>query len=125
LHQTIIMIEIITEEMKYSLWYQHKKSKFCHSVCAGPSCSFVCVFFFSPYAVVSTWERDVQAELTNQMVYQRHVGGFHVFPVCGVWFNRLIPAYFLLEYSIHREEISTCFAMIVRQIIILKLSRAP
>jgi hypothetical protein len=28
-----------------------------------------------------------QAELTDQMVYQRHIDGFLVFSVCGVWFN--------------------------------------
>jgi hypothetical protein len=31
--------------------------------------------------------RDVQAGLTDRMVYQRHVGGFLVFPVGGVWFS--------------------------------------
>jgi hypothetical protein len=41
--------------------------------------------------------RNVQIGLTEQMVYQRHVGGFLVFPACGVWFNlqdlRFIPTY--------------------------------
>jgi hypothetical protein len=25
--------------------------------------------------------------LTDRMVYHRHVSGFLVYPVCGVWFN--------------------------------------
>jgi hypothetical protein len=43
--------------------------------------------------------RDVQAGLTDRKVYQRHVGGFLVFPVRGVWFNPqdllFIPTYFV------------------------------
>jgi hypothetical protein len=43
--------------------------------------------------------RDVQAGLTDRMVYQRHEGGFLVFPTCGVWFNlqdlRFITTYFV------------------------------
>jgi hypothetical protein len=38
----------------------------------------------------SNWSpggRDVQGGLTDRMVYQRHVGGFLVFPVCGARFN--------------------------------------
>jgi hypothetical protein len=31
-------------------------------------------------------KRDIQTGLTDRMVQQRHVGGFHVFLVCGVWF---------------------------------------
>jgi hypothetical protein len=46
--------------------------------------------------------RDVQVGSTDGMVQQRHVGGFLVFPVCGVWFNlqdlRFIPAYFMAFY---------------------------
>jgi hypothetical protein len=36
--------------------------------------------------------------LTERIIYQRHVGGFLVFPVCGVWVNlqdlRFFPTYF-------------------------------
>jgi hypothetical protein len=43
--------------------------------------------------------RDIQAGLTDQMVYQRYVDRFFVFPVCGVWFHlqnlRFIPTYFV------------------------------
>jgi hypothetical protein len=31
--------------------------------------------------------RDIQAGLTDQTIYQRHVGLFLVFPVCDVWFD--------------------------------------
>jgi hypothetical protein len=31
--------------------------------------------------------RGVQEGFIDGMIYQRHVGGFLVFPVCGVWFN--------------------------------------
>jgi hypothetical protein len=31
--------------------------------------------------------RDVQAGLAVRMIYQRQMGGFLLFPVCGVWFN--------------------------------------
>jgi hypothetical protein len=41
LHQRTIKTEIITGEMKYSLWYQHKKNNFSHSVYTGQSCSFL------------------------------------------------------------------------------------
>jgi hypothetical protein len=44
-------------------------------------------------------ERDVQGGLTDRMVQQRHVGGFLVFPVCGIGLNlqdlRFIPTYFV------------------------------
>jgi hypothetical protein len=30
---------------------------------------------------------EVQAGLTDRMVYQRRAGAFLVFPVGGVWFN--------------------------------------
>jgi hypothetical protein len=39
LHQRTIKTEIITGEMKYSIWYQHKKNKFSHSIYNGQSCS--------------------------------------------------------------------------------------
>jgi hypothetical protein len=32
LHQRTIKIEVITGEMKFSVWYQHKKNKFSHSI---------------------------------------------------------------------------------------------
>jgi hypothetical protein len=42
---------------------------------------------------------DVQAGLTDRMVYQRYVGRFLVYPLRGVWFNlqylRVFPTYFL------------------------------
>jgi hypothetical protein len=38
MHQRTSKIKIITREMKYSLWYQHKKNKFSHSFYTG--CSF-------------------------------------------------------------------------------------
>jgi hypothetical protein len=41
LHQRTSKIEIITGEMKYSLWYQHKKDKVSHSIYTGLSCSFL------------------------------------------------------------------------------------
>jgi hypothetical protein len=31
----------IAGEIKYSLWYQHKKNKFSHSVYTGQSCSIL------------------------------------------------------------------------------------
>jgi hypothetical protein len=40
LHQRTNTIKIITGEMKYSLWYQHKKNKFSYSIYTGRSCSF-------------------------------------------------------------------------------------
>jgi hypothetical protein len=43
--------------------------------------------------------RDVHAGLTDQMVYQRHVGRFLVFPVYGVWFN-LQDLYFTATYFV-------------------------
>jgi hypothetical protein len=36
-----VMIEIITGDVKYSLWYQHKKNKIPHSIYTGRSCSFL------------------------------------------------------------------------------------
>jgi hypothetical protein len=46
--------------------------------------------------------RDVHAGLADRLVYQRHVGGFLVFPVCGVWFNPqdllFIPTYFVVFF---------------------------
>jgi hypothetical protein len=33
--------------------------------------------------------RDVQAGLTDRVVSERHLGGFLVFPVCGVWFGQV------------------------------------
>jgi hypothetical protein len=41
LHQRTIKIEVITGEMKYSVWYQHKKNKFPHSIYTGQSCNFL------------------------------------------------------------------------------------
>jgi hypothetical protein len=46
--------------------------------------------------------RDVHAGLIEQMIYQRHVGRFLVFPVCGVLFStqdlrRLVGSYLRTE----------------------------
>jgi hypothetical protein len=38
LHQSTT--EIITGEMKFTVWFQHKKNKFSHSMYTGRSCSF-------------------------------------------------------------------------------------
>jgi hypothetical protein len=40
LHQTAITMEVITGEKQYTLWYQHKKNKFSHSIYTWRSCSF-------------------------------------------------------------------------------------
>jgi hypothetical protein len=46
---------------------------------------------------------DVRAGLTARMVYQRHVGGFLAFPVCGVWFSlqdlRFFPTYSVASFA--------------------------
>jgi hypothetical protein len=49
LHQRTITIEIITGEKRYSLWYHHKKNKFCHSIYTWRSV----VFFFFTSAVLT------------------------------------------------------------------------
>jgi hypothetical protein len=52
--------------------------------------------------------RDVQDGLTDQMVYQRHVGRFLVFSVYGVWFN-LQDLYFIATYFVW-PSLYTCWA---------------
>jgi hypothetical protein len=66
-------------------WYYNKQYVISLSYQQFWNCTLdeVVVFYFccdnrSPYG------RDVQAGLTDWMVYQRHVGWFLVFPVCGV-----------------------------------------
>jgi hypothetical protein len=66
LHQRTIKIEIITREIKYSGWYQHKKNTFSNSIYTGRRCSFYfCCDNGSPDG------RDVQAGLTDRMVSDR------------------------------------------------------
>jgi hypothetical protein len=38
LHQRPVAIEILIGEIKFSVWYQHKKNKFSHSVYTGLGC---------------------------------------------------------------------------------------
>jgi hypothetical protein len=78
LHQRTIRTEVITGETNF-LYGTKTKNKFSYSIYAGWSCSF---FYFhcdngSPDGT------DVQAGLTDRIIYQRYVGGFLVFPLCG------------------------------------------
>jgi hypothetical protein len=63
----------------------------------GRSCSF-----FTSAAIMGVQIGDVQAGLTHRMIYQRHVDGFGVFPLCGVWFSLQdlpsIPTYFVISF---------------------------
>jgi hypothetical protein len=47
---------------------------------------------------ISALITGMESVMTDRMVYQRHVGGFLIYPVCCVWFNLQnlpsIPAYF-------------------------------
>jgi hypothetical protein len=54
--------------MEFSVRYQHKKNKFSHSFYTGRSCSF----FYFRCDNRGPDGRDVQAGLTDRMVYQRH-----------------------------------------------------
>jgi hypothetical protein len=40
----------------------------------------------------------VQMGEMSKLGYQRHVGGFLVFPVCGVWFNLQDLRFFLIYF---------------------------
>jgi hypothetical protein len=92
LQQRSVKIEIIAEEMKFSVWYKHKKNNFpTQSTLDGVVVSDFCCDNGSPDG------RDVQAGLTDRMVYQRHVSGFLVFPAGGVRYNLQI------QYQAHPE----------------------
>jgi hypothetical protein len=82
MHQRNIKIEIIIGEMKFSVWYQHKKTQFSHSLYTGWSFFFnFCCDNRSPGG------RDIQTGFTKGTVHQRHVGRFLLFPIRGIWFN--------------------------------------
>jgi hypothetical protein len=75
LHQRTIKQYIIIGESKFYLWYQHKKKNFPFNLNWTEL-----QFFYFCCDNGSPDGRDVQAGMTDRMVYQRHVGGFLVFP---------------------------------------------
>jgi hypothetical protein len=78
-------IEDITGEIN-SVYGTNIRTQFSHLIYTG---RVVYSFFDFCYDNESPNGRDVQAELTARMVYQRHVVGFLVFPACDVWFRPL------------------------------------
>jgi hypothetical protein len=75
-------IEVITGKTNSPYSTNTKKTNFhIQSTLGGVVVFYFCCDNGSPDM------RDVQAGLTDRIVYQRHVGGFLVFLVCGFWFN--------------------------------------
>jgi hypothetical protein len=69
LYQTIIKVEIFTGEMKFSIWYQHKKNKI-----FPLNLHWTGFVFFTSAAITWVQMREMsKAGLTDWMVYQRHV----------------------------------------------------
>jgi hypothetical protein len=63
------------------VWYEHKNKIFTHNL---PWMELQ----FSDFCCDSCPDgKDVQAGLTDRIIYQRHVGGLLVFPVGGLGFN--------------------------------------
>jgi hypothetical protein len=94
LHQRTLKMEVITGETNSPYGTNTRNT----NIPTKSTLNGVVVFYFcctngSPHG------RDVQAGLSDRMVYQRHVVEVLVFPVCGVGLNlqdfHFIPTYFV------------------------------